>query len=440
MTRIKLGLVLCILIFTQLSRSEISVSLDAQALSFISPDYENTELKNFGFMGATLRSDAKVKDFFMLNLTGLYAVGHPTLSYLNFREIYFNYQINEISDLAIGRKLTNWSALDELWNIGFFQPQFRWNTLNPESQGLTGLFWDHRENFWSMGLFASPLFIPDQGPGYELKDGQFENSSPWFPKPPQNVRFQGNVILPIDYQIMRPETSDVIFQTIYGAQFHLGEKTGFFANIAGLYKPSNQLALGYKVVEVVTRVRVDLAPKVYYEYDFSADLGYRSDWGLMGFSVLYSRPQDPTFGANYNAPHFEPSLSYGPTLKLNLNPFALTFSYLDTSGGNVTETGPFASDDRAALSQRFLFRQAYQIEAGYSEIFFKKVKWVSSFQYRESAKDEFKQIRFRNKLDFKGPWAFWGDLILIETADDSLSNVGPQRNLDQVMIGASYDI
>jgi len=45
-----------------------------------------------------------------------------------------------------------------------------------------------------------------------------------------------------------------------------------------------------------------------------------------------------------------------------------------------------------------------------------------------------------NKIDLRGPWAFTADLILIETADDANLNMNAYRNLDQLWIGASYDL
>lgn len=440
MNWIKSFFVLLILILGQTSYSEIRVLLRGEGASFVSPDYENTEQKAFGFVGASLLSDSKKNDVVILNLTGLYALGQPALSYLNIREIYFNYQIDSQSKLYFGRKMNTWSQLDSVWNIGFFNPQFRWNAVNPESQGLTGLFWEKRESIWNFSLFASPVYVPDQGPGYELKDGQFQNVNPWFSHPPQNIRFQNGVILPIDYQVEKPETSEVIFQSLYGVQLQLGEREGFFANLAGIHKPANQLSLGYKVVAVVDRVRVDLVPKVYTETNVASDIGYRGTWGSLTFSALYSKPKAASFEAGYNAPVFEESISFGPQFVFDLKPFRFSFAYLDTSGGDVRESGPDASADRQALSQRFLFRQAVQGEISHSDVFFNQFRLDTSFQYRQSEKDQFKQIHFRERLNIRGPWAFWVDATLIETSDDATSNMAPYRNLDQVLLGVTYDI
>jgi len=440
MNWIKYALIFCCLTLGLKSHSEMRVLLRAEGLSFISPDYENTEQKTFGFFGASLLPDTKKTDSVIVNLTGLYAAGQPALSYLNIRELYFNYQIDSNSKFFFGRKINNWSQLDSEWNMGLFNPQFRWNALAPETQGLTGLFYEKKEAIWDLSLFASPIYIPDQGPGYELKEGKFQNSNPFFSSPPQNVSFKNGVILPIDYEIQKPETSEVVFQTLYGAQLHLGEKHGFFANVAGMHKPANQLSLGYKVVGVVDRVRINVVPKVYTETNLATDFGYHDEWGGLSFSMLYSNPKAASYDTGFNAPEFQESLSYGPQLVLEYKPFKIEMAYLDTNGGDVKEVGPDASANRSALSQRFLYRQAFQIQISHADVFFKSFRLDSSLQYRQSDKDEFKQIHFKQRVNIRGPWAFWIDALLIETAEDTISNMGPYRNLDQVFLGVTYDI
>lgn len=432
--------ILVTLFFHQFAVAEVKSSVDVMGLSFISSDYNSVDKTNFGFVGASLISNPKQPETFMINFQGFYAPGNAVLSYLNFKEIYFTVPLDNYSQIHIGRKLKKWSALDSDWNLGFFQPQFRWNSLAPENQGLTGVFWDHDESNWGLSLFASPIFLPDQGPGYEVKDGQFQNSNPWFNTPPQNIRFQGQ-LFPIDYNINTPQTSDVVLQSVYAAQLRFGEKmVGPFANFSAAYKPSNQFALGYSGVLVTTRVKIDVTPKSYSENNYAADFGFREGWGLAQFSLLYTKPQQPKFENVANVPVFTDSLSWGPRFIYNFRPFQVGFAYLDTQGGEVTEVGPDASGDRQSLSQRFLYRQAFQVHAQYSEIFMKKLKWESLLQYTQSTKDPFKLIRFHNKLDIKGPWAFTSDLILIDTADDSSVNMNAYRNLDQFWIGVSYDI
>lgn len=429
------------LLFCSVSHSEIRSSLLAEGLSFISPDYESTSSKTFSFVGATLKSkpDPKNEDLFKINMTGLFAPGNSVLSYLNIREIYFSNKIDDKSVIHIGRKLHNWSSLDTVWNLGVYQPQFKWNPLMPENQGLTGIFWNKNDDAFGLTLFASPLYIPHQGASYEIKDGQFQAGNPWFQSPPQNIKFQ-NQLLPIDYNINKPETTDVVFQTQYGAQLRLGDNRGFFGNVAAMYKPSNQLALGYKGVLVTTRVRIDITPKVYFENVYSSDLGYRGDWGVAQLSLLYSKPQNPSFDSDFNAPQFKESVMWGPQFLFKLKPFDFFIGYLDTSGGEIKDVGPDASDDRASLSERFLYKQAVQAQIGYSDIFWNELKLDSTFQYKFSPKEGFRQIRFKNVFNIRGPWAFWMDLLLIDTDSSQQTNIEAYKSQDQIWLGASYDI
>ena len=429
-------LICSILLFSVASHSEIRSSLTAETLYFLSPDY-TAETKNFNFVGAHVRSVKE--DAFNVDFRGAYAVGNSVLSFMNFKEAYYTFAVGEQSFLHVGRKVEDWSSIDTTWNFGVFQPQFRWNQLQPEAQGLTGFYWSQSSAAYELNLFATPLFVPDQGASYEIKDGQFQSGNPFFHPPPQNIKFQ-NQLLPIDYEINRPETSDVIFQTQLGAQYKFGEKDGFFGNLAAVYKPSNQLALGYKGVLVTTRVRVDITPKTYLENAYAADFGYRDDWGHLMLSVLHSSPQTPVFDSSFNAPVFEAGTSFGPQFLYKFDNFKLLISHVETSGGKVTDVGPDASADRASLSERFLFKQSTMIGLKYKDVFFKKFLLDSDFNFQFSSKEAFRKISFKNRIDFKGPWAAWIDLILIDTDSNVLSGYESYKNLDQIWAGVSYDL
>lgn len=439
MAKFNLILMSLLSLLASLSHSEIRTTLATQGLSLISSDYQSTESKNFFFLGVSLKSDSKSEDIFKVNLTGMYALGNSVLSYVNIREVYSTFRFEDKSVLHVGRKLKNWSSLDTIWNMGVYQPQFKWNPLAPENQGLTGLQWSKHLAGFGITLFASPLYIPDQSANYELKDGQFQSSNPWFAAPPQNIKF-GSQILPIDYNIIKPEVSDVISQTQYGAHFSYATTNGYFVNLAGMHKPSNQLALGYKGVLVTTRVRVDVTPKIYFEDIYSADLGVKKDWGFLQISLLQSKPKNPEFESTYNAPQFDSSTSVGPMFLYKFKPFEFFIAHLETSGGAVRDVGPDASVDRASLSERFLFKQATQVQLRFSDIFLEKFRWDSTLNFTTSSKEGFRQIKYKNYFKFKGPWAFWLDFLLIDTNSAIQTNIEPYKSSDQVTLGATYDL
>lgn len=433
-----LVIVFSLLLGAEISLADIVGSVEAQGLSFISQDYENTQSSNFGFFGASLKSEKSESDAFKLNLTGMYAVGTPVLSYLNVREIYFSFKIDDSSQIHIGRKTNIWSNVDDRWNLGFFQPQFRWNSLNPENQGLTGVFWEKKNKDLGFLFYGSPLFIPDQGPGYDLKNGQFESNNPWFVSPPQNILFQ-NQILPIDYKIENPNISDVVFQPNFGVQFVYGEKMGLFADVSAMYKPSHQVALGYKGVLVTDRVKITILPKTYYENLVAADFGYKEDWGMVDLSVLYLRPKSPEFDSTYNVPVIFESTSVGPHVKLNAtDEISFEANGLFTSGEDLIEQGPDTNPNRQTLTTKFIYRTAYEVSAQYKDIFKNKFKLSTQLVWRQAEKNNLKILKSRNQIDLKGPWKFAFDVILVDTSDEATS-ISYYRNLDQVWIGASYD-
>lgn len=419
------------------ARSELVGSVEAKGLSFISSDYENTKASNFGLFGASIKSIQSEDDIFKINLSGMYAVGTPVLSYLNLREIYFTIESDSNSKIHIGRKINIWSNVDDRWNLGFFQPQFRWNSLNPENQGLTGLFFENRISEIDFLLYTSGFFIPDQGPGYELKDGQFESNNPWFQSPPRNILFQ-NQLLPIDYKIEEPKINDVVFQSSFGLQLKYGFKKGFFANFAAIYKPSHQISLGYKGVIVTDRVKITILPKTYYENIIAADIGYKHDWGMVDLSVLYLRPTNADFTNDFNQPIVSENTSFGPHIKLIANEsLSFDINVLLTTGQDIVEIGPEAKPDRV-LSSKFTYRNAHELSATYQQIFNNKFKLSSQLIWRQAEKNNFQIIKSKNTIDLKGPWKFLFDLILVETSDETTS-ISNYRNLDQLWIGASYD-
>ena len=123
-----------------------------------------------------------------------------------------------------------------------------------------------------------------------------------------------------------------------------------------------------------------------------------------------------------------------------MKPFEFFLAYLDTSGGAITDSGPDAAADRASLSERFLYKQAAVVSASYTDIFWKRIRLDSTFEFKFSSKESFRQIRFKNNFKMRGPWGAWVDMILIDTDSTLQSNMEVYKNLDQVWVGVTYDI
>ena len=135
MRAINLFFILKIMLFSACAQAAIKTSIIGEGFSLISKDYELSP-KTFLFAGVHVRSDRSLSDSFNLDMSAKFVVGNSVLNYVNIRELYSKFRIGEQSELNVGRKLMNWSAIDNIWNLGVIQPQFKWNPLNPQNQGL----------------------------------------------------------------------------------------------------------------------------------------------------------------------------------------------------------------------------------------------------------------------------------------------------------------
>lgn len=431
-------------VFLNTAQAHILSSVSLDSLIFVSPDYKNTEQNIFTFVGLNFKTDSNIKktnpNIFNLNLSMKYAIGQPVLNYINLKEIFF-LQALEDFNISYGRKLQNWSGLDKIWNFGFFQPQFRWNSLDTSPQGLFGIFFDNnsyisKQNFnWT--VFGSPIYLPDQGPGYDLKEGKFQNSNPWFNTPPQNIEFKGQVF-PIDYNLAVPKANDVIFQTLFGAKVGYLTNSGYFVNGAYLSKPSHQIALTYKAVLVANTVKIDILPVIYREQNYALDFGYAdSDWNLK-MNILGNQPQVISHTTNYNFPEIKSSTSFSPELNINLNKIKLSSSVIFVEGGETADQGPDANQLSNSLTVKYRFKSAYQLSGTLDRKISKNGQYITKLTWVEAFKNASKTIKWTNSFIFYKSWKLYTDLIFIETSDEA-SSISHLRNLDQIWIGASYE-
>jgi len=108
-------------------QASVKTSAVVEGFSFISTDYDLSP-KTFALLGLQLRSD-NTADKFKIDFLGRYATGNNVLSYVNVRELNYRFDTGETTALHAGRRLMNWSAIDNIWNLGVIQPQFKWNQL-----------------------------------------------------------------------------------------------------------------------------------------------------------------------------------------------------------------------------------------------------------------------------------------------------------------------
>lgn len=412
--------------------------------SFISPDFEATQKTSYQFVGAQLKSDPfSDEGFIKMDVAGGVAVGAPLLNYLNISEFYIQNRQNETETFYLGRKRMLWNELDARWDLGVWEPLFKWNPLSAEHQGLTGIFWQADKPFYTLTLFASALYLPDQGPSFEIENGSFVRGNPWFRRPPESIRIWSEAT-GIDYHFEKPNESQVVLQNSFGMKLSFGDPQGLRAQMSYSYKPANQLAIGYEGNLDISKLKgaVELQPQVFYHSLTGVDVTYRRDNVRMGLSGLIDRPnKDMMFDEKWTHPIFQDAVLLSPFMEWSDGRWGVSLQHLDVFGGRVQEKGDLADSQRAALMVRYPFQQAQQLALMTNYSLGKNRRWSSKLSLTHSDKNSFDLIRFSSRLRLSSLWSLMGEMQMVKAAPASVDNqneIAQYVNNDRFMLGAAY--
>lgn len=421
--------------------------------SFLSEDYVQTNRRDFQFVGAGLdtlvkaRTDGEIEDELQGQIRGVFAPGISVLSYLNVSQLFWKHQF-----LTVGRKKVNWSLLDENYRLGLYQPLFDWNPLQPESQGLTGVFITFQNNEgsipWGLTLFGTPLYIPNQGAGYEIQDGEFKKSNPYFPTPPRTAMINGQEDQ-IDYTIQKPETQDIVFQRGFVAQQHVGDpKKGFYFQAAFANKPANDLILGFDGYHQIleNEVKIDITPAVWYHSVTSADIQYQFSRFGFGISALEEKPEKPEFekeeGSNLTSPSYAKSSLVSPFMNFKWKGLQMTMAYLSVRGGEVQFEGTFADKGEQLFGvSRYPYQSAYLIGASLKARLAKKQALALSSRVLQGSKSEFMLWTTTMNYQFQERWSLQVTGQMVDVAANKAgvsTDYYDQVNNDALAMGVSY--
>lgn len=419
---------------------------------FVSPDYKLTDKKDFQFVGAGLdtlsgyRNDHDIDDSLQAQIYGLVSPGVSVLSYLNVSQIYWKQHM-----LIVGRKKLSWSMLDDDFTLGMFQPVFKWNALQTEQQGLTGFFLNLESEEsslfpWGITLFGSTLFVPDQGPGYEIKDGQFNRSNPYFQSPPKKALINGQLDQ-VRYTVQKPDTQDIIFNRSFASRLYLGEDDrGFYFQGSYASKPSNQLALGFQGAVVPDNaIDVTILPAIYYHTLYSADakysFHYTSGYIAAGMSALQEKVQAPSYTSEWTYVSYTDSTLLSPFVEMTYSGFKARYSHLSVDGADSTATGALASQSSSVLPARLPFRGASQMKLDWLMPIKKHRALHLSTRYLTGDQSEFELLSFRGAYQWEERWSayFASQLINVQnTPEGRATAFFPYVNNDGLGVGVQY--
>ena len=191
-----------------------------------------------------------------------YSLDRGKLFYFNAQELYLFYRYDlqqplysvKAIEVNVGRKARAWSAGDEYWDLGLWNPLNRWNPLHPSENGLIGSFFTFISDQWTADFFIGALYMPERGPQIVEEKGQIYSRSRWFAMLPSQVSAYN---IDIQYSRDNPFIFDVLFQQSFLFSFKTWSKTPevfYWMKWSFADKPANHL---FYVLNQNDRVRVE---------------------------------------------------------------------------------------------------------------------------------------------------------------------------------------
>ena len=364
--------------------------------------------------------------------------------------------------LTAGRRLYNWSQMDSDWKLGLWQPRYRWDYLDPELQGLTGVFFRAQQSDWEFVVLGAPVFIPEQGAPLKSEGGTIVSSSRWVSQPASKVNLL-NYDTPMNYYINVPPSREIIDNPGGAAYLRLGDRSqGVWAHMAYAYKPMNQLLLSANpdnrlrgreiesadIAGSATGV-VQIHPRVIYHQLSEVTAGYsQSEEYAVWLSVLNEQPIMDNPPNRWISQQVAPTFLMSPGVSYDFpavgpRPTRLKASVLKQWGGDARDSGELAnSSDKSLFEPRYPFRNAFMTE-------FQMPWWWSGqrvliFSVRGIYEWEDQGVVFSTKFHFQ-PAAMWQLLVGADLLgqwggenDSNLSFGSRYRGNDRVFGGVNY--
>ncbi len=295
-------------------------------------------------------------------------------SHFVVRELYASSKGQDFK-VSAGRKKQEWSELDNRWQLGLWQPYFSIDALRPESQGLSGFFFDYNRENIQVLAFATPIYIPSMGPDIREEGGGLVSDSRWYRAPSRDYDFNDR-INKITYNLDIPDAMKLVNNPGGALMTRLGKKeTGPWMVLSAGYLPVNELILkrqNYKQIST-DQVDVTVAPTVAYHTLASVDVGYTVGRLKNSVSYIEDRPQEKRPDGNeqdWAIQKLQPIQAYSVASEFTLEnlwarDFLFQISYLKVEGGGITDILADGSPDSFTLfDQRLKFTNtaAFRVE------------------------------------------------------------------------------
>lgn len=360
--------------------------------------------------------------------------------------------------LTVGRQKRRWSRLDEEFNLGIWQPQLRWDYLEPKPQGLTGFFLDVKatKNL-NFVFFTSPVFLPDQGPNYQLKNGEFTSGNRWFREPQSRISLFSDTKFakdsPLYFEIDRPETEKIVLNSSFGLGAEYVSDGPFWVSANYAYKPRNQLHLGVEcancalLTSPALEVTAVIHPTVIKDHVVTFESGLKGEDDNAWISLTGDFPGRSDFPSDYEESPLSSVLIFGGAVEHNMASilgFAswLKLGYLQSYALKTERRkGLTESTDVQSSLDRFAFEKLAMIEGRIVLLDRPRLKIDMTHRYHYSTPERGGWLASR--LNFaQGAWLYTVGLdVLGSEVSDGSNNAGmftQYRSNDRVYGGLGY--
>lgn len=374
-------------------------------------------------------------------------VGDTAASYVKAPQLFYRIGSTDKAHFIFGRARHMWSFQDDFWNLGLTQPLFTWNEATPEKQGLSGVFFKYPvlEKTLNFTLFASYLFLPSQGPSYELTNGNLTSSNPWFNDPVEVINLAGEKAQ-LNFDIDVPKTQDVVFRHSFGGQFSTPmNKKGLLFNAYYLNKPRNEVILPFEGVLNLTTFNGDVTvfPQVARHSVAGIDVGWHLNrfksllsWGYES-SLDYVAPSNTTYPIVPEQNIF----SFQQLYRINKSQ-RVWFGYINIDRKQNQLSGVFANSQIRSLLNRNRFEEAVSLR--WEGLLFKSLN-----KYRVRAALAYNHSLYKDNMwlsaDLK--WSAYKGLEMFSRCDifggtdkdiSTVDFISGYQNNDRCLLGGHY--
>lgn len=246
------------------------------------------------------------------------------------RELYLATQDGLLDghQITLGRRKFEWSKVDESWKsmMSLWSPRFVWDSVYPQTVGMTGLFYTYQTRRFKFLAFGSPIAVPERGTPLNEENGQITSPNPLFPALPSELPVQGSMTQ-IRYDLLMPAIQDILLRPNFALK-------GEYRLDNGIWFSLNSGVLPVHMTQLAAEPFVDSRPdsgslNVYVRPQFpmrninTAEIGFddpEKQWSAW-MSVSYEQPFNFENQKNWLNPIITPSsvVSLGTQFKLTQN-------------------------------------------------------------------------------------------------------------------------